>query len=156
MASGDITWFKQALLDLGKALHNIDTATIKVGIIKSAANGGFDPTATLADPRWGTGGTTNLSTGQVTTGGTSYTAPLTLASKTWAAVSNNPTLAANTISLAQDASGFTNGRWAIIYNDTDAGKRALAYVDLGADRSLVTGPLSIDWYGVGNEILNLV
>jgi hypothetical protein len=59
------------------------------------------------------------------------------------------------VSLAQDASGFTNGRWGILYNDTAAGKQALAYVDLGSDRSLVTGPLTIDWNGATNDILTL-
>lgn len=155
MAVGDIKWFAQGLLDLGNKLHNLGSDTLKYGIVKSAANGGIDPSLSTTDPRWGAGGTTNLSSSQVATGGTSYTGPGSLASATWTLVSNVPTLRANAITLAQDASGFTNGRWLIIYNDTDSGKRALAFVDLGSDRSLVTGQLVIDWSGASNDILTI-
>lgn len=155
MASGDIKWFVRALLDLGEKLHDLSSDTLKVGIVKSAANGGIDPTKDTADPRWGAGGTTNLSSSEVTTGGTSYTGPLTLGSVTWTLVSNVPTLRATDPSMAQDASGFTNGRWAIVYNDSDAGKRAIGFIDLGSDRSLVTGALTINFQGGSNDILTL-
>lgn len=155
MAVGDIKWFAQGLLDLGNKIHNLGADTFKYGVLKSAASGGIDPTLATADPRWGAGGTTNLSSSQVTTGGTSYTGPGSLASVTWSLVSNVPTFRANAITLAQDASGFANGRWVVIYNDTDAGKRALGFLDLGSDRSLVTGQLVLDWSGASNDILTL-
>lgn len=155
MAQGDIYWFDQALLDIGKKLHDLSADTLKLGIVKSAANSGIDPAVTTSDPRWGSGGSTNLSSSQVATGGTSYTGPQTLASATWTLVSGVATLRANVVTLNQDASGFTNGRWGIIYNDTDSGKRALAFVDLGSDRSLAAGSLTIDWNGATNDILTL-
>lgn len=158
MAAGDIFWFDQALLDLGLALHNLDTADLKVGLITSAAT----PAMTTTDPRWGAGGSTNFSTNQVATGGTSYTGPITLqvasggvGSQTWTIVSGVPTLRADMITLAKDDSGFTNARWGILYNNTDAGKRAIAYIDLGTDRSIVSGSLTFDWNGANNDILTL-
>lgn len=151
MATGDIKWFAQALLDLGEKLHDLSSDTFKLGIITSAVT----PALSTGDPRWGAGGTTNLSSNQVATGGTSYTGPQTLASVTWTLVSNVPTFRATDISLAQDASGFTDGRWGIIYNDTDAGKRCLAFVDLGSARSLVTGSLTINFGGAGTDVLTL-
>jgi len=155
MAAGDIFWFEQALLDIGKKLHDLSADTLKLAIIKGSGDSGIDPTEATADPRWGAGGSTNLSSSQVATGGTAYTGPITLASRTWTLVSGKPTLRADVINLAQDASGFTNGRWGVLYNDTDSGKRALGYVDLGSARSLVTGPLTIDWSGGTNDILEL-
>lgn len=151
MAVGDIKWFAQALHDLGNKIHDLDGDTLKLGIVTSTVT----PALSTAAPHWGGTGTTNLATNQVATGGTSYTGPQTLASKTWAVVSNVPTFRADVVTLAQDASGFTNGRWGIIYNDTDANKRALAFVDLGSDRSLVSGSLTIDWSGANNDILTL-
>lgn len=151
MAAGDIKWFAQALLDMGKKLHDLSADTLKLGIITSAVT----PSLSTSDPRWGAGGSTNLSTNQVATGGTSYTGPQTLASVTWTSVSNVPTLRATDVSLAQDASGFTNGRWGIIYNDTDAGKRCLGFVDFGSDRSLATGSLTVNFGGAGTDILTL-
>lgn len=155
MAQGDITWFNAAKVKIGNGAFNLGADTLRVGIIKSAANGGVDPTASLADPRWGVGGSTNLSSSQVATGGTSYTGPVALANKTWGAVGSAGVLRADPITLAQDPSGFTNGRWAIIYDDTVTGKDAIAFVDLGSDRSLVTGALNIDWNGVSNDILQI-
>lgn len=156
MATGDIKWFSQALLDLGNKIHNLGSDTLNYGIIKSAANGGVDPVLSTAGPHWGGTGTTNLATSQVVTTGTSYTGPAALpATVSWSQVSNVPTLRAGIITLNQDASGFTNGRWLIIYNNTDVNKRAICFVDLGSDRSLVTGQLVIDWSGVNNDILTL-
>jgi hypothetical protein len=155
MSVGDITWFDEALLNLGKKIFDFANDAIKVGIIKSAANGGVDPAVTTADPRWGAGGTTNLASSQVATAGTAYTAPITLTSVTWTNVSGTPTLRAAEPTINQDASGFTNGRWAIFYDDTDSGKRAIAYMDLGADRDITLGSLTLAWSGATNDILTL-
>ena len=156
MAIGDIKWFSAGLLGIGNKLHNLSSDALKYGILKSAANGGIDPTLATADPCWGAGGSTNLSSSQVAIGGTSYTGPAVLpATVTWTNVSNVPTLRAGIITLAQDASGFANGRWAVIYNDTAINKNALCFVDLGTDQSLVTGQLVIDWNGATNDILTL-
>jgi hypothetical protein len=151
MATGDVKWFRQALLDIGLARHNLNSDTFKLGIVT-----GVTPSTTTADPRWGSGGTTNYSSSQVATGGTSYTAPQTLGSVTWTLVSNVPTFRAATVSLAQDASGFTNGGYGIIYNDhTD--KRALGFVELSSTNaaSLVAGPIEINWYGTDNDIFTI-
>lgn len=150
MAAGDIIWFRQALLDVGKAVHDLSADVLKLGIITAAVT----PAATDADPRFGTGGTTNYATNQVATG-TSYTAGgPTLASVTWALQSNQPELRAAQITVAQDASGFTNGRWGIIYNSSKL-NRALLLVDFGASISIVGGPLVVDWNGASDIIARI-
>lgn len=150
MATGDITWFDQALLDLGEKIHDLSTDVLKLGLVTSVVT----PAADTADPRWGAGGGTNLSTNAVATG-TAWTGPVTLASVTWTIVAGTPTLdAADPAQIAQDAGGFTNARWGIIYNDTAAGKQALCFIDLGSDRSIVTGPLSITFNASGVLTLN--
>lgn len=152
MATGDVTWFDQALLDLGKKIHDLSTDVLKLGLVTSTVT----PSATTADPRWGAGGGTNLSTNAVATG-TAWTGPVTLASVAWTIVAGTPTLdAADPAQIAQDGSGFTNARWGIIYNDTAAGKQALCFIDLGSDRSIVTGPLSITFNASGVLTLNQV
>lgn len=151
MATGDIKWFAQALHDLGNKIHDLDGDTLKVGLITSAAT----PALSTAAPHWGGTGTTDFSSNQVTTGTSYTTGGPSLASVTWSVVSNVPTLRANTITVDQDGSGFTNARWAIIYNSTDANKRAVAFVDLGSDRSIQGGALTIDWNGATNDILTI-
>lgn len=155
MSSGDIVWFNQAKLNVGKKLIDLSADTLKLGIVKSQANGGIDPSASTSDPCWGSGGSTNLSSSQVATGGSAYTGPKTLTTVTFTLVSGVATLRADIVTIAQDASGFTNGRWGILYSDTATNKNALAYVDLGSDRSLATAALTIDWSGATNDILTL-
>lgn len=152
MATGDVKWFRQALLDLGTKKHNLGTDTFRLGIVT-----GVTPLTTTADPRWGAGGTTNYSSNQVATTGTSYTGPIALAGVTWTLVSNVPTFRANVVTLAQDASGFTNGAYGIIYNDTNAAKEAIGFVEISASNaaSLVTGSITIDWSGATNDIFTI-
>lgn len=144
MAAGDITWFDQALLDLGKKVHDLSSETIKLGLIDDSVS----PSASADDPRWGSGGTTNYSTTEVATG-TAYTGPVTLANSSWTIASGRPVFDADNVSILQDAGGFDDARWGIIYNDTAAGKQALAFVDLGSNRSIQSGPLAINWNVAG-------
>jgi hypothetical protein len=68
-----------------------------------------------------------------------------LGSKTWSELSANQLTwdFANPSTWAQDAAGPTNIAYAIIYNNTDANKRAIAAIDLGGPISLVSGSLTI-------------
>jgi hypothetical protein len=153
MATGTVKWFAQALADLGNKIHNLSSDTLAIGIVTNTTA----PSLSTAAPHWGGTGTTNFATNQVATTGTSYTGPKTLTSVTWSIVSNVPTLRADIITLAQDASGFTNGAYGIIYNSTDANKRALGFVEISAagSASLVSGQLVIDWSGATNDILTI-
>ncbi len=147
MALGDVVWFDQALANVAAKKLNLATSgdTVKLGIITDAVT----PVATTADPRWGSGGSTDLSSSQVATGGTKYTGPITLASVTGGLSGGKFVLDAADVTIDQDSSGFTNGRWGILFDDTSAGKEAIAFVDLGAARSIVSGPLEIKWNAGG-------
>ena len=50
---------------------------------------------------------------------------------------------------AQHASNDTDAYWGIIYNYTDSGKDALAFVDLGGPVNMATGDLTITWNATG-------
>jgi hypothetical protein len=151
MAVGDIRWFAQALLDLGNKVHDLDGDTLKLGLINSTT----PPAIGTSQPHFGGSGTTNLATNQVAAG-TAYTAGgPSLTSVVWTLVGTVPTLQAGNVVINQDASGFTNARWGVIYNSTDANKRCIAYVDLGSDRSIQAGSLTLDWSGASNDILTI-
>lgn len=145
MAQGDITVFAQAKLDIGLKVHQLETDTIKLGLITS----GVTPTETTSDPRWGSGGSTNLSSSQVTPGGNYSSGGPTIANNTYTLNSATTTFDGDNISIAQNASNPTNARWGIIYNDTAAGKQALAFVDLGGATDLTAGDFSITWNASG-------
>ena len=152
MATGDIKWFAQGLLDLGNKVHNLSSDTLKLGIVTTSTV----PAISTAAPHWDGTGTTNFASNQVGTGG-GYTGPVTLASVTWTSVSNVPTLRATDVTVAQNASGFTNGAYGIIFNDTDANKRALGYIELSSSGSIsiVSAPLVIDFGGAGTDVLRI-
>lgn len=50
---------------------------------------------------------------------------------------------------AQNAGNDVDAYWAIIYNYTDAGKDALAFLDLGGPVDMTAGDLTITWNGSG-------
>ncbi len=145
MAAGDVVVFNQFLEDVGLEIHNLNAAdTIKVGLITSSTT----PTASTAGPCWGAGGSTNLSTNEVSAGG-NYSAGGEACAATYAESGGTVTFDLADVSIAQDASNPTNARWGIIYNDTAANKNCIAYVDLGADRDLTSGAFSITWDASG-------
>jgi hypothetical protein len=152
MATGDVKWFAQGVLDLGNKIHNLASDALQLGIVTAATV----PSMSTAGPHWGGTGTTNFATNQVGTGG-GYTGPITLASVTWTNVSGVLTLRATDVVIPQNASGFSNGAYGIIFNNTDANKRAIAYVELSAagTSSIVSGSLTIDWQGAGTDVLRI-
>ena len=153
MATGTVKWFTQGLHDCGKKIHDLSADALQLGIVTNATV----PAVSTAAPHWGGTGTTDFSANEVSTAGTSYTGPITLTTVTWTIVSNVPTLRADIITLAQDASGFTNGAYGIIFNSTDANKRCVGFVEInsGGTASLVSGQLVIDWNGATNDVLTL-
>jgi hypothetical protein len=155
MATGDIKWFSAGLLQLGTKIHNLASDTFKLGIVTIATV----PTTDTAIPHWGGTGTTNFATNQVGTGG-GYTGPITLASVTFTEIGSSPkvpTFRATDVVVPQNASGFSTGAYGIIYNDTDANKRALGYIEISSagTASIVSGSLTLDFQGAGTDILRL-
>lgn len=148
MAKGDVVVFNQFMEDMGDKLHAMGSDTFKIGL----TTGTTTPTAATSDPRWGAGGTTDFSAEEVTAGG-NYTAGGESLS---AVITDNWTRSAGTskfdgddVSILQNVSNPTNARWGIIYNSTDTGKRAVAFVDLGVSTDLSAGDFTITWNANG-------
>lgn len=145
MAAGDVTVFSAAKVNIGLNVWNLETDVIKFALITSAVT----PTETDAAPHWGGTGTTDFNTNEVTAGG-NYTAEgNTLTTNVYVASGANAKFDADDVAIAQHASNPTNARWAIIYNSTDANKRAIAFLDLGSARDLTTGAFSVTWHANG-------
>lgn len=146
MATGTMKWFRQGLMDLGNKIHDLDGDDWRLGIVTTATVPAIDTAA----PHWGGTGTTNFATNQVGTGGTSYTGPIVLTTETWQLMTGGAEMLAAKVTLAQDAAGFTTGAYGIIYNYSDANKRAIGWVEIDSAgaASLVAGPVEIRWNGV--------
>jgi hypothetical protein len=147
MATGTFKWFAQALHDLGNKIHDMDGDDIRFGLVTTATV----PAVNTAAPHWGGTGTTNFASTQIATA-TSYTGPIALTSESWTANSTGAVFdAADPSVIAQDAGGATNIAYAIFYNNTDANKRALGYLEISAAGtvSLVTGSLTINFNASG-------
>jgi hypothetical protein len=139
MAAGDCKFFaayvEKALAGGGP---NLSSDAIKVALVT-----GVTPAITTADPRWGSGGTTNFSTAQVATG-TAYPGPISATSVVWTRTGASIKFDFADPLIAKDTSGFTNATFAIVYDDTAAGKPCIGFIDLGTARSIVDGALSIE------------
>ena len=140
MARGDLTMFEEFSLDIGKKVHDLSSDTIKLGIIDNTVA----PTASVLTPSWA-----DYSANEVSTAG-NYTANgETLASVTYTEAGGVSTLDATNVTIAQDASGFTDAYWAIVYNDTATSDEAIAFIELDGPVSEVTGNVNINFNASG-------
>ena len=151
MAQGDVVFFDQFLVDVMEGVHNLETNTIKIGLTTGATT---TPAATTADPRWGSGGTTDFSAEESTPGGNYTTGGATIANPAVTLTGGLAMFDGDDVSWAQDASNPTDAEWGIVYNDTAAGKNAIGFVDLGGTFNMTTGDLSIAWNANGLGRLN--
>jgi hypothetical protein len=144
MAVGDVTIFNKFKEDIGRSVHNLHTNTIKLGLVTSSVT----PAASTSDPRWGAGGSTNLSSNEVTPGGNYSTGGPTIANTTYTVTSATATFDGDNVTILQNASNPSNAEWGIIYNDTAAGKQAIAFIELGGV-DLSAGEFAVNWNASG-------
>ena len=140
MAAGDIVWFEEArTLDYFAGWAASDD--IKVAICDNTAA----PTAAQATPALG-------DFTEVGTGGTYSAGGTSLGNwgTVWSEAGGTGTMDSTTNpSWAQDASNDTDAYWGIIYNDTQSGDPAIAYVDLGGPVDMSAGSLTLTWNASG-------
>lgn len=98
------------------------------------------PGTITQDHRFGAGGDIDISTGELT-GGNVTAGGLPLDSKS---VAGDPTVldCADEV-IAQDPSN-PSVRYAYIFNNTDTGKRVIAFNDFGSAQDLSLGPTTVD------------
>lgn len=150
MAAGDVTFFNQARVDIGKKVWDLNGDTIKLGLVTSAVT----PAAADAAPHFGGTGTTNYATNQVTAGGNYASGGPSLTTVSWTPSGATAIWKADKVAIAQHASNPTNARWGILYNATDTNKRAIAFVDLGTTKDLSAASQEIRWNSVdGNGLI---
>lgn len=143
MARGDFTLFEEFADALAKGEHNMNSDTIKLGIIDNTAA----PTASDATPSWG-----DYSANEVSTAGGYVADGLTLTYSgvtRWEETGGTGTFDADDISLSQDGSGFTDGHYGVLYNSTNASNLAIGFLDLGGPVSEQDGPINITWNASG-------
>lgn len=145
MARGDVKFFA-SFLQKSKAgvAFNLLSDTIRLAIVTSATV----PAVGTADPRFGTGGTTNFATNQVPLA-TGYAGPVALTGQTYAVAGGVVTFDAADVTVPQDAAGFTTGAYGIIYDATVVGNYCIGFVDLGGPVGNVSGPLQIVFNAAG-------
>ena len=143
MARGDFTLFEEFVDILGQGDHQLDAHTLKLGIVDNT----LAPLANIATPTWG-----DYSANEVSTAG-GYTAngiTLTYSGVTrWSEAGGTATLDAENITISQNGSGFTDGYWGILYNDTHVTDGAIGFLDLGGPVSEQAGDININWNASG-------
>ena len=125
MAQGTAALFNEYSEELARGTHAWGTHTFTIALITTL------PVATQATP--------TLSDFTVVTGGSYANVNATVAisrtlAQTTIDITNNPT-------WAQDGSGPTNIRAALIYNNTDASDKAVGFIDMTTDSG--TTPVSM-------------
>ncbi len=139
MAAGQWTTFNHALELIGAGTIKPKTDTFKFAFINST----LTPDATTADPCWGAGGSTNLSTYECAPATGNYSAGgVAMTSVTWIETAGVVAFDSDDIAIAQTALNPTDCRWAVVYSDTAANKNALGFIDLDGITDLAVGGFS--------------
>jgi hypothetical protein len=140
MARNDLFTFEELTKYLGLNGFNLETDVIKIGFIDNTITPAIGDTT----PAWG-----DYSANEVGTGGGYTAGGIIIPNNTYTETGGVATLDGDNISLTQDAGGFTNLYWGIIYNDTHASDLALAFLDFGGPVSEQAGPIAVNWAATG-------
>lgn len=137
MAQGSVVIFEEHTLAVGTKLHNYDTDTHKISIHSAL------PATDTATPSYADFTGTEMANGNgYTTAGEAATCAYTEAGGT------GTFALSSAVTWTQNASGFTTGKYAILYSVTAASSDAIGSIDLTADGgttalSLVDGDITI-------------
>jgi len=138
MAEGDITIFNKAKLGFFNGTHDLDTHAIKCALLENTTT----PAADDAAPTLG-------AYTQVTAAGSYVAGGLTVI------VSLTEAIGVVTFDLITNPNWLKNTLnsptcfWALIYNDTDVGKEAIAFVDLAGAVDMTAVDLTVTWHANG-------
>jgi len=150
MAQGTLVVFSDFMTAFLEGNLNLETAAVKVALI-SDSQALF--TKATADPRWGAGGSTNLTTNEVS--GTNYTAGGNAAANPSVVESGDVVTydADDPATWVQNAGGPVNVKTAIVYLD-DANDFAVGFIDMTVDSgttpvSLASGDISVNFGASG-------
>lgn len=138
MAKGDVIVFQETLLRMGKAELDLSSDALKLVIVDNT----ITPAADDVTPTY-----SDYSANEVSNAGNYVTGGISLTSVVYSMVSGIATLAANDVVVSEDPSGFTDGYWGILIDDTHASKAAICAVDLGGPESEQSGDVSVEWNG---------
>ena len=147
MARGDLTVFNELVVSLAEKKINLETDTIKLALITNVVT----PTVNATTPQWGAGSGEDYDANEVSTAGGYVTGGLTVSGPVFtrsAAVGTFDDDGSN-LAIAQNAAGFTNAYWGILYSDTSTSKECIAFLDLGGPVSEAAGPIAINWNASG-------
>ena len=138
MATGDVTLFEEYTREIGEKVHDFSNDTLKIGLVDDT----LTPLKSRATPKWA-----DFVANEVSTGGNYTGDGETIGGTTWTESAGVSTLAGESFTLAQDAGGFADAYWGIIYNDTATNDEAIAFVELGGPVSEVAGDVTIKFNG---------
>lgn len=147
MARGDFKLFHEFSISLGEKKIDLETDTIKLALIDNV----ITPTQADSAPMWGAGSGVDYDTNEVGTGGGYSAGGFTIPGPELIRADGVATFDDDdsNLALAQNASGFTDAYWGILYSDTATDKNAIGYLDLGGPVSEVAGPIAINWNASG-------
>lgn len=145
MAAGDVTVFDAHLQNIGRAVHNLETGDISMGLIVDETT----PTANAADPAWGEGGTTDYNDAEVTAQAGNYAADGPSIGGTYSQTAGTATFDVTDVDIEQNGSNPTDARWGIVYDETATNNNAIGFLDLGTNIDLSAGDFTVTWHANG-------
>lgn len=131
----------------GVATVDFDSDTLRVMIVNST----YNPGSSAGTDDY----ISDIDTNEVSAGSTYSAKGPALASKTYTESGGTVTFDATDIVIAVDGTGFTDGRYPIIYKDTGVNTTSpvIAWGDMITDQSIQTGSLTIQFDNGGTHAI---
>ena len=141
MPAGDFYLFNDFSRQMGDPVDrsNFPADTIMVALVDDTKT----PTVADVTPTWSDYSLNEVSGANYVAGGKEITG------RTWTEVSGVATLDGVDLVWVQSGSGFTNARWAIVYNTTQSADIAIGFIDLGSDTDSTVDDVEIIWGATG-------
>lgn len=136
MPRGSAILFNEYQLDAGKGVHVLGTNTLKIVIVNNTS----PPAVDDVSPRY-----SDYSANEVSAAGNYVTGGITLTTVVYAMISDVATLTADDMEILMHASGFQDGYWAILINDSATNKEAIGFWDMGGPVDEQAGPVTLEF-----------
>ena len=130
-------------VDLGTAIHNLTTASLKVAFTDTAPTaGGTHVYADIASP---------LATTNIVGGASSLIIPST----TYTQSGGTATLSAGTLTLTSQTGNFGAFRYVVVYDDSSASKNVIGWYDYGSEVTLNSGDTFTVGFDQSNGVITI-
>lgn len=136
-----VVFFDQWAVDVMAGQHDHTGDDFRIGVIDAVVT----PIEGAVNPRWGAGGGVNYSANEVAPGGSYAAGGMPITNPSVNLVATVAVFDGDDVLLPETVGNPPDARWGIIYNNSNANKRCVGFIDFGGVVDLSGDDFAINW-----------